>query len=352
MLTSETKDVLLAVSGGIDSAIAIYILQQKGFAVHGVHFNFWQWETKKLNSNDEIFKKLEVTFNINIKTIDFRQYFKKAVVDEFVAEQRTGLTPNPCVRCNPLIKFQLLMDIADHENIHYIATGHYARVEHNPLQGKYFLRTGLDPKKDQSYMLCYLNQEILSRTFFPLGEYKKTDIYQIGKNFELPISEQGESQDLCFVQPENYTHFMSDYLGENDQGDIIDTTGQIIGQHHGLHHYTIGQRKGIRVAAPAPYYVIQKNVTTNTLVVGFKDELENSTFDIDQLNWISGVPQFPYKTSVRIRYHSKLYPATISELNDRLYQVTTKEPIQGVTPGQYAVFYENDLVTGGGRIIR
>jgi tRNA-uridine 2-sulfurtransferase len=352
MRPADKKEVLLAVSGGIDSAIAIYLLQNEGFTVHGVHFGFWHWEAEKLISNSEIFERIKEIFGVDIQIIDFRQNFKKTVVDQFVADQRIGLTPNPCVRCNPMVKFQFLMDIADQANIQYIATGHYARVSRDPELGKYLLRTGLDQTKDQSYMLCYLTQEILARTIFPLGNYEKKDIYDIGQKLGLPISQESESQDMCFVQPENYTHFLNDYFGDDVQGDIVDTSGQIIGQHHGLHHYTIGQRKGIRLSAAVPYYVIRKNVSTNTLTVGIKEDLNKFSFVIDQLNWIGQIPRFPYHAAVKIRYRSKQFPAMITDLNGEQFQVTIKEPIQGVTPGQYAVFYENDVVTGGGRIIR
>jgi len=301
------KDVVLAVSGGIDSAVAVYLLQQAGYKVHGVNFSFWHWEEDRYFSNEKSLQEIQEAFGITIERVDYREQFKQIVVDSFISDQRAGLTPNPCVRCNPMVKFNLLISLADQQGAKYISTGHYARVEHEHKNGDYLLLTGIDKKKDQSYMLCYLNQDILSRTIFPLGDYLKEDIYKLGEQIGLSITEEKESQDLCFVLPEHYPEFLQAGI-QTGAGEITNSSGT--------------------------------------------EELDRSMFMVEDINWITREPSLPLHADVKIRYHSNRIPGNISSSLINQYKITLEKPLQGVTPGQYAVFYDGDIVIGGGRISR
>jgi len=343
--------IMLAVSGGIDSAVAIHLLQERGFTVFGVHFNFWHWETDRGKSEMDVLNSLEEIFGIDILTVNYETEFKNIIVDQLISDQKQGFTPNPCVRCNPFVKFRLLMDLADKEKIKNIATGHYARVYYDSQSDRFLLKTAADKNKDQSYVLCYLTQEILSRSIFPLGDYTKQQIYKIGINLGLPITEESESQDLCFVKPENYTKFLEENISSNISGNICGLDGKVLGKHNGLHHYTIGQRKGIRIPAVEPYYVLRKIVATNTLIVGSKDDLDKIIFEVDNVNWIINKPSGTIAADVKIRYRSNRFPAQIIAMDKGRYRIITEDPVRAITPGQYAVFYKDDIVIGGGRIL-
>lgn len=352
MSASKKERILLAVSGGIDSAVAIHLLQQRGFAVRGVHFNFWHWENNYLHETKTVLKDLADRFNITIETVDQRQFFKHEVVEPLVDAQISGATPNPCVRCNPMVKFRLLKEMADADGIKCFSTGHYARVEFDAHQNRYLLKTGVDATKDQSYMLCFLSQGILSRVVFPLGEFSKREIYEIGKGYGLPIDESDESQDLCFVKPENYRDFLQSAIGEPAPGPILNANGEVLGTHDGLIFYTIGQRKGIKVSSHRPYYVLRKDPKTNSLVVGYVEDLDRLSFEMVEPNWIFHLPEFPLQTEVKIRYQSSRIPCEVKRIEKDRYSISLGKPLRGITPGQYAVFYQNDYVLGGGKIDR
>ncbi len=347
------KKVALAISGGVDSAISAYLLQEMGFEVVGVHFQFWAWgknlsSSAKIKNNliDDIREKI----GLRIETIKEENYFKKSIVDNFLSELSKGQTPNPCMRCNPFVKFKLLKDFAKKENIFNISTGHYARIESNHSR-IYKLIKGVDPEKDQSYMLCNLNQELLSRTIFPLGRTYKKDNIDIGKNLGLKIIEFPESQDLCFVDTKYYKQFISESIPDSIQpGDIIDSSEKIIGQHKGLVYYTIGQRKDIRVSAEKPYYVIRKDFIQNQLIVGHIDELGRDQMVVNNLNWIYKQPEMPLTCDVKIRYRSPYVRCSIEIASEGTIKVNLSRKLRDVTPGQYAVFYSGDEVLGGGII--
>jgi tRNA-specific 2-thiouridylase len=351
MRTNDKEKILIAVSGGIDSAVAIKILIDLGYDVEGVHFNFWHWEEKDTKKNDQILSRISTLFRVPIHQLDQQQQFKDVVIKSFMAEQKNGLTPNPCVLCNPSMKFKLLKYHADALGIDAIATGHYARTEFNRDQNRYLLKIGVDPNKDQSYMLCYLDQDTLARTIFPLGNYLKKDVYQIGKELGLPIESHDESQDLCFVEPENYHHFIKSEIGRLSSGKIINTAGEIVGNHDGLALYTIGQRKGIKVSSHRPYYVIRKEVKTNTLIIGYEEELERDSLEMIEPNWIYKGPKMPLRADVKIRYRTASVSSLIEKNENGHFMIKLEKPLRGITPGQYAVFYDNEYVIGGGKII-
>jgi len=347
------KIVALAVSGGIDSAIAAYILQKMGYEVVGVHFQFWTWEndiSSLEKSRRILIDDISEKIGFRIETIKQEKYFKKTIVNKFLSELSNGQTPNPCVRCNQFVKFKLLKDFAEKENIFIIATGHYARVEfmHG---GNYKLIKGIDPEKDQSYVLCNLNQELLSRIIFPLGETYKKDNIDLGKNLGLKIIGFSESQDLCFVNSNHYKQFISESIPNSIKpGDIVDNSEKILGQHKGLAYYTIGQRKGIRVSAKEPYYVISKDFIRNRLIVGHMDELGRDQMVVNYLNWINKQPEMPFTCDVKIRYRSSYIRCSIERASKNTIRVTLSQKLRDITPGQYAVFYSGDEVLGGGKI--
>ncbi len=347
------RKVALAISGGVDSAISAYLLQEMGYEVVGVHFQFWTWGTNLSSSakpKNALIDDIREKIGLRIETIKEESYFKKTIVDNYLSELSKGQTPNPCVRCNPFVKFKLLKDFAEKENIINISTGHYARVESNH-DGNYKLIKGVDPEKDQSYMLCNLNQELLSRTIFPLGETYKKDNIELGKTLGLKIIEFSESQDLCFVDTKYYKKFISESIPNSIQpGDIIDNSENIIGQHKGLVYYTIGQRKDIRVSAEKPYYVIKKDFIQNRLIVGHIDELGRDQMVVNNLNWIYKQPEIPFTCDVKIRYRSPYIRCSIEIASESTIKVNLSRKLRDITPGQYAVFYSGDEVLGGGII--
>ena len=345
------EKVALAVSGGIDSSTAAYTLKKAGYDVIGVNFEFWKWKKEKETElkNQQLLKQTMKTIGVPLVTMNNAELFKTRVVDQFLYNLQAGGTPNPCVVCNPSVKFQLLKEFADAEGIHLISTGHYARIIND--MGVYKLLTGIDSSKDQSYMLCYLNQEFLARLIFPLGAtYKKQNV-ALMESIGLHVNEIEESQDLCFIDPKHLKTFISNSVSElNQPGNIVDNFGNQLGNHEGLIYYTIGQRKGIKVAAVQPYYVIRKNISDNELVVGFLDELGEKEFLVRELNWISSKPVFPLSCDVKIRYRSPATACTIMSEKENKIKVNLDEKIRDITPGQYAVFYEGDELLGGGKI--
>ena len=347
------KKVALAISGGIDSAVSAHFLIEMGYEVVGVHFKFWTWENdpSSLSSLREVLiDDIKEKIGFQIEIIEHEDFFKKTVVENFLSELSNGRTPNPCVICNPLVKFKLLKDYADKANIAYISTGHYARVksDHN---GFFILKKGIDPQKDQSYMLSYLNQELLSRIIFPLGRTYKKDNLNLGKKLGLKTIEFGESQDLCFVSTDHYKQFVSESIPDLIYtGDIVDTSGKEIGQHQGLAFYTTGQRKGIKVSATEPYYVIRKDSERNQLVVGHSNELGGDQMVVINLNWIHHEPITPFKCDVKIRYGYPSVRCSIEKMDKNAFQVKLSHKLRDITPGQYAVFYAEDEVLGGGKI--
>lgn len=347
------KIVAVAISGGIDSAISAYLLKEMGYEVLGINFQFWTWEndppsisTVRISLLDDIMEKV----GINIEILKYEDLFLNNVVDKFLSELSQGRTPNPCVICNPLVKFKILKDYADKEKIAYISTGHYARVKYDH-DGFFKLKKGIDRQKDQSYMLSYLNQELLSRTIFPLGRTYKKDNINLGKKLGLKTIEFGESQDLCFVNTDHYKQFIKKSIPDFiHPGDIVDNYGKKMGQHEGLVYYTIGQRKGIKISAEKPYYVISKDLMRNQLVIGHLDELGGDKMVVNDLNWIHHEPITPFTCEVKIRYRSPSVRCTVNKINKNVFSVKLSCNLRDITPGQYAVFYSDDEVLGGGKI--
>lgn len=343
-----TDTIAIAISGGIDSLVAAYLLKEQGLDVFGIHFRTGY--EKKRPAGKETLEACCRQLSLPLYVIDLQTAFKREVVDYFTAAYKIGETPNPCLVCNSKIKFGLLLEQARQLGAGRLATGHYARVEKEG-ERHYRLRKGLDEKKDQSYFLAYLNKKQLARACFPLGHLSKDRVRDLAQKKGLHPMAQEESQDVCFIHGRSY----ADFLLQNGQidsraGDIVDTAGQKVGNHDGLHQFTVGQRRGINCPASQAYYVVRIDINNNRLVVGFKDELYSRSCRVRDINWIGGTLQKSMEIDVRIRYRHRAVTAVVTPIGDHCADVLFKEPQAAVTPGQGAVFYKEDEVLGAGWI--
>ena len=340
--------IAIAVSGGVDSLVSAYLLKKQQSDVFGIHF-LTGYE-KPAEPGSAGIQALGRQLDIPVVVVDLKAQFKALVVDYFTAAYRNGETPNPCLVCNPSIKFGALLDEARQLGASRLATGHYARVEGGPGT-RYRLRRGVDETKDQSYFLSRLTQDQLARACFPLGTLTKAKVKALAAAKGLqPVTRQ-ESQDVCFIRDARYADFLVRTTGACPQpGDIVDTAGHRVGTHNGLHHYTVGQRRGINCPASQAYYVVRIDTRRNRLVVGFKEELTVDSCRVLDINWIAGVPDGPMQADTRIRYRHKAVPATVSPVGLDCAVVRFDQPQAAVTPGQGAVFYRGDEVLGGGWI--
>jgi tRNA-specific 2-thiouridylase len=341
--------VAIAMSGGIDSLVSASLLKNEGFPVFGIHFTTG-FESAGAESRASTISKLSEQVGFPVHVVDLSHEFRTVVVDYFIRAYREGTTPNPCLVCNPAIKFDRLFESARELGANRLATGHYARVMRD-AGGVFHLLKGLDPKKDQSYFLSFLSQEQLSRAIFPLGELSKSDVRRLADQKGLsPVSED-ESQDVCFIQEKRYTDFLIKYAGvDPEPGPVVTTGGDTVGRHDGLHRFTVGQRRGINCPSIEPYYVVRLIPKTNTLVVGRKHELESESCIVDSPRWIGARPELPLTMSVRLRYRHRAVPATVSEGRDGKLTVSFQTPQNAPTPGQGAVFYIENEVLGAGII--
>jgi tRNA-specific 2-thiouridylase len=350
------QHVFVAMSGGVDSAVAVAKLIEQGYAVTGIHMQTWkdpQWqaEIEDLPAPEKLAEISANTLGISFVLLDIREKFYQSVVQKFLREYLDGLTPNPCLFCNPQVKWGILQSFALAQGANYFATGHYARIE-QLSSGKVRLLRGVDQSKDQSYVLSMLSQYQLSHSLLPLGDMTKDAVRAQAKAMSLPVADRQDSQDLCFLGNVDYRDFLQRYAPESyDQGEIIDLDGNVLGQHEGLAFYTIGQRKGIRIAAAEPYYVIDKDVENNRLIVGFAEQTGKDTLIAVQPRWISGeAPEIGQIFEVMIRYRAKPQEAVLAMVTDTEFRLEFKSPLRGITPGQVAVLYRGDECLGGGII--
>jgi tRNA-specific 2-thiouridylase len=352
---ARTSHIALALSGGVDSLLAAYLLKQQGVKVSGIHFITGFEDPSIADASDAaqihqtpIFK-LSQQLGIDLHLLDCREPFKCCVVDYFINTYQAGQTPNPCLVCNPHIKFGTVLQFARQLGATHLATGHYARV-HQTNDGRWHLYRGMDPLKDQSYFLSFLSQRQLSQALFPLGHMTKKKVKTLAAQKGLRPIVKAESQDICFIRGRSYVDFLMSGSGFHPEPGLIeDVQGRIIGEHDGLHRFTIGQRRGINCPAPHPYYVIRLDVKRNRLVVGSQEELQVAEFRVSALNWIIEPPQTPLEVSVRVRYRHAAVEAILYPQPDSC-QVRFHRPQQAVTPGQGAVFYIDNEVLGGGII--
>ncbi|MFA6254578.1 MAG: tRNA 2-thiouridine(34) synthase MnmA [Patescibacteria group bacterium] len=359
---NKGKKIAIAMSGGVDSSVAAALLKQQGYDCIGIFLKFWT-ETKtdienKCCSADAYNDARRVANKIGfpLYTLNFQQPFKKTVVDDWLRKHRQGLTPNPCIRCNQFIKFDLLLRKAKMLGCDYLATGHYAEIRKQKsenrnlslISGLCFLKTAKDKQKDQSYFLYTLTQNQLKHLLFPLGNLTKTEVRAIAKKLKLPVYQKAESQEICFIPEKTHYPFLKRHL-KLKPGPIKNLAGKALGQHDGLPLYTLGQRQGIKIGGIGPFYVVKLDYKTNTLFVSNNRDdklLYTKKFKIKELNWILGQPpKKSEKFGVKIRYQAKTIPCTINK-----NIVTLKIPQRAIMPGQSAVFYQGQTVLGGGVI--
>lgn len=348
--------VVVALSGGVDSSVAAGLLVEQGYRVVGMMLRLWnevgREEQNKCCTPDAISQARRVCAILDIPfyAIDAQTIFRQVVVEAFLQGYRSGETPNPCVFCNRYIRWEYLLSQAESIGAVKLATGHYARIQHE-ADGWRLLK-GKDELKDQSYVLSRLTQVQLSKSIFPLGEMTKAEVRQVAHRMDLPVAERADSQDLCFLGDGDYRGFLTRHAPETVKpGEIINTRGDVIGQHGGLAFYTIGQRKGIRLAAKEPMYVIRKDVQNNQLVVGSNAELGSRRFRVVDLNWIGmDAPSSQFTAEVKIRYKAQPVEALIDPFSEISVWVETHQPLRDITPGQLAVFSLGDRVIGSGFI--
>lgn len=359
----KNQSVLVAMSGGIDSSVSASILKEKGYQVNGIFFRFIDDEDfrKAQNSNQNNIssgrQRVQIVAQklaIPMCEIDYRKRFRQIVIEDFIRKYQRGMTPNPCILCNEKMKFSLLFDYASKKGIQFIATGHYARVEKDKKLGRYFLKRGLDPKKDQSYFLYRLNETILSRCIFPLGSLIKIDVEKIAREIGLEFSKIKESQEICFIPGNNYRKLMELETNQEEKsqsGYFLDTSGNLLGKHKGIAFYTIGQRRKIGLSLNTRKYIIRINPKDNTIIVGNESDLYRREFKVTKVHYISTNPILePIRLQVQIRYNAPPAPATIFPCREGGLYVLFSEPQRAITPGQSAVFYNKEIVIGGGII--
>jgi tRNA-specific 2-thiouridylase len=344
-------------SGGVDSSVAAALLVEKGYEVIGLMLRLWSepgLETANRCCTPDAMamaRRVSAFLGIPFYAVDAQQPFHQTVVRYFNDGYTQGKTPNPCLVCNRFIRWDLLFNRALALGAKFMATGHYARLRKQG-DGKFELLRARDASKDQSYILHILNQNQLSQSTFPVGNYQKTEVRQIARLFDLPVAERADSQDLCFLGNGDYRQFLlRNRPGVQNPGPIINRRGDALGEHQGLAFYTIGQRKGLGISSAIPLYVLDKDLRRNALIIGTVDELGRSELIAKEVNWISGIPpEQPLHLQVKIRYKAKDVWATVSPLPDSQVRVEFDEPVRDITPGQAAVFYDEDVCLGGGII--
>jgi tRNA (5-methylaminomethyl-2-thiouridylate)-methyltransferase len=347
-------------SGGVDSSATAALLLEQGYDVVGITLKLWPQDCVN-RAEDKCCGPQAVTdaravchrLGVPYYLIDEAAEFQNRVIKYFAEEYKAGRTPNPCVMCNQNLKFGRLIERADQLGAEYIATGHFARLERR-ADGRVLLKRGCDLRKDQSYFLFSLRQEQLSRAMFPLGEKTKSDTREVARHCNLKTADKEESMEICFVPDNDYGKFLQQSnLVQKHRGEIVNVHGHVLGKHDGIEFYTIGQRKGLGISSPKPLYVVELDAERNRVVVGDESALDRDEYIVERCNWIPfDTPSEPFEAVAKIRYNHPGTPATITPLEGGRAKVKLHTPQRAITPGQASVFYQDDLVVGGGWITR
>ena len=363
VVTERKTRVMLGMSGGVDSSAAAALLLEQGYEVIGVTLKLWPQDCvsraeDKCCGPQAVMDARAVAHSLSIPyyLVDEAAEFQQHVIQYFADEYKAGRTPNPCVMCNEKLKFGRLLTRADQLGAQYVATGHFARTALCAQTGRTLLKRGLDARKDQSYFLFSLRQEQLARAMFPLGEKTKSDTREVARHCGLKTADKEESMEICFVPDNDYGGFLKKAgLVQPHRGEIVDVHGRKLGEHEGIEFYTVGQRKGLGISSAKPLYVVELDAANNRVVVGDEAQLERDTFIVERCNWIPfAQPPAAIEASVKIRYNHAGTPALITPLSDGegTAQVRLHESQRAIAPGQACVFYQDDLVVGGGWIRR
>lgn len=355
----DKNKAVIAMSGGVDSSVAACLLKEKGYDCHGVTLKLYDENDdstakscctdKDIEDAEKVCEKLCIPYDV----YDFKDDFKGEVIERFVNGYLKGETPNPCVDCNRYIKFKHILNAADKFGAKHISTGHYARTEYDSGSGRFLLKKGKYDMKDQSYVLYSLSQERLSRLLLPVGDLKKDDVRKIAEECGFANSSKPDSQDICFVKNGDYVSFIENYCGRKfPEGNFVEEDGTIIARHKGIIGYTVGQRKGLGIASSEPYFVIDKNVEKNEVVIGRAAQQYRKSIIADDVNWIALEKlTSPIKLSAKIRYKHSEVPATVIPLDENKVMVEFDEPQRAPAKGQSVVFYYGEYVIGGGKIL-
>jgi tRNA-specific 2-thiouridylase len=370
-LMPQARTIAVAMSGGVDSSAVAAMLRAEGHNVIGLTMQLWNQRRLaghegmpeavhgRCCSLDDVYdaRRVAETIGIPYYVVNQEDRFEQDVVRPFVAEYLSGRTPIPCSLCNNHLKFDQLLITAQQIGADALATGHYARVEFNEEHGRWLLKRPADSAKDQTYFLFGLTQDQLSRTLFPLGEMTKPEVRELARRSGLALAEKRDSQEICFVPGGDYKNFIDAYLGEQGEalpdtaGELVTTDGQVVGEHGGIHNFTVGQRKGLGVATGSPLYVLQIKGDTRQVVVGKQEDLYSKTLHVHRTNLISVEDlSAPMDVTVKIRHRHEGAPAVIEKSGDDEILATFDQPQRAITPGQAAVFYDGDIVVGGGWI--
>lgn len=353
--------VAVAMSGGVDSSVAAALLVDRGYDAFGIMMRLWSEpvsasasKTNRCCTPDQMADARRVAdlLDIPFYVLDTQEFFREKVVDYFIDAHLDGKTPNPCIQCNRYVRYEFLLDHALALGADFLATGHYARID--KTSGRFRLLRAVDSSKDQSYALHILDQQRLSKILFPVGDYTKSEVRQLAASFGLPVISKGESMDLCFLSDGDPKRFLMDQPSISvSKGPIISAEGKLLGQHDGLPYYTIGQRKGLGISAGQPMYVLSKDTVENALIVGTREQLGQSSLTAHQTNWVSGSPpKQGAHLGVKIRYGSIPSHAIVVGASQNHIEIEFTDPVFGITPGQSAVVYDDDICLGGGIITK
>lgn len=356
------KKALIAMSGGVDSSVAAYLMKKQGFDCTGTMMKLFENDSFFDNSRDKSCCSLEDaedarsvadSLGIPFYVFNFSDEFETQVIERFINAYQNGATPNPCIDCNRYMKFEKLFRRAKEIDMDYIVTGHYARIEHDSETGRTLLKKAVDKFKDQSYVLYSMTQEQLSRTLLPLGGLRKSEIRDIAAEQGLVNANKRDSQDICFVHDGDYAKFIEEHTGTVfPKGDFIDTSGNILGKHNGLIRYTVGQRKGLGVSFSEPMYVHSKDLANNTVTLCTNDQLFSDSLTATDFNWISleKPPEKPIRVKAKIRYN-QMEQSAVADVVDGDVHIVFDEPQRAIAKGQAVVLYDGDVVVGGGVIL-